>query len=341
MNRTTPAEAAVRPSPSFEGFPTMTVVSEQPRLVTVFGGSGFVGRHIVRILAARGLRINVAVRRPDLAPYLQPLGGVGQIGLVQTNLRHPDSIAAAIDGADAVVNAVGVLKKAGSQTPDAVNGEGAGAVARAAAAAGVGRFVHLSSAGIDDTTIYGRSKLAGEAAVRTALPDAIILRPSAVFGPEDQFFNLFARLAALSPLVPLFGGATARVQPVYVEDVATTVAACLSGKGRPGTTYELGGPEVMTLGDCMRLAAAAAGRKPRFVGLPIGLARLAARLTGWLPMSPLSIGEVELMGTDSLVSPAAVTEGRDLAALGIGPAAVGAVVPDYLYRFRPNGQYDR
>jgi NADH dehydrogenase len=321
----------------------MTLISQQPRLVTVFGGSGFIGRHIVRALAAAGYRVRVAVRRPDLAFHLQPLGGVGQIVPVQANLRFADSVRAAVAGADAVVNAVGVLRAAGAQTAAAVNADGARRIAEAARAAGIDRFVHLSAIGADatSTVAYARSKAEGEAAVLAAVPDAVILRPSVVFGPEDHFFNLFAGLASLTPLLPLIGGGTTRLQPVYVEDVAAAVARAVAGAARPGTVYELGGPDVMTLADCMALAARESGRKARFVKVSAGLARALARATAWVPGSPLAADEVDMLATDNVVSPAAIADGRDLPGLGLPPRAVAAIVPGYLYRFLPHGQYDR
>lgn len=219
----------------------MTAVPEE-RLVTVFGGSGFIGRHVVRALARRGWRIRVAVRRPDLAFHLQPLGRVGQIHAVQANLRFPDSVARAAEGADAIVNLVGILYETGRQRFAAIQAEGAATVAETAAKIGA-RLVHGSAIGADPNSRskYAQTKAAGEAAVRQHVPEAVILRPSVVFGPEDDFFNKFAAMARLSPVLPLVGGGKTRFQPVFVGDVAAAVDAALEGRARPGTIYELGG----------------------------------------------------------------------------------------------------
>jgi uncharacterized protein YbjT (DUF2867 family) len=218
-------------------------------LVTVFGGSGFVGRHVVRALAKREYRIRVAVRRPELAGHLQPLGRVGQINIVQANLRHPASIKAAMRDASIVVNLVGILTESGAQTFDAVQARGAGAVAQAAAEIGA-RMVQFSAIGADadSESAYARAKAAGEQAVLAAVPSATILRPSIVFGPEDQFTNRFANLARMAPVMPVFG-ATTKMQPVYVGDVAQAAADAVDGKTKPGATYELGGPEVLTMNE--------------------------------------------------------------------------------------------
>src|ERR671931_23586 len=211
-------------------------------LITVFGGSGFLGRHVVRALAKRGYRIRVAVRRPDLAFHLQPAGRVGQIHAVQANLRHPASVDAAVRDADAVVNLVGILFERGRQRFDAVQAFGAEACAQSAAAHGA-RLVHISAIGADEQSRsqYARSKAAGEKLVRAAAPDAIILRPSIMFGPEDSFFNKFAAIARLAPALPLIGGGHTRFQPVFAGDVAGAVVAAIEGRATAGATYELGG----------------------------------------------------------------------------------------------------
>src|ERR1700761_8688631 len=230
------------------------MASNLDTLVTVFGGSGFLGRNVVRALARRDYRIRVAVRRPELAGHLQPLGQGGQIHAVQTNLRYPASVEAAMRGADIAINLVGILAPTGAQTFDAVQAEGAGAVAKAAAAAGA-RMVHVSAIGADanSTSRYARTKAAGEQAVLSAVPSATIFRPSVVFGPEDQFTNRFAALARVSPFLPLIGGGLTRLQPVYVGDVATAVADAVDGKTRQGAVYELGGPEVLTMREIMEI----------------------------------------------------------------------------------------
>ena len=251
---------------------------EEGSLVTVFGGSGFVGRHAVRALARGGWRVRAAVRRPDLAGHLQPMGRVGQIHGVQANLRYPDSVRAAVEGAQAVVNLVGILARSGRQTFDAVHVAGARAAARAAREAGVKTFVHVSALGADRRSAarYARTKAAGEEAVLAEFPGAVILRPSLVFGPEDQLFNRFAAMARYSPFLPLIGGGKTRFQPVYVVDVAEAIAAACAGKVRGGTIYELGGPEVVTFRQLLDNVQKWSGRKRRYLWLPV-LARQARR----------------------------------------------------------------
>ncbi len=240
------------------------------RLVTVFGGSGFVGRHVVRALAKRGFRIRVAVRRPDLAGHLQPLGAVGQIHAVQANLRYPDSVRQAVAGAEIVINCVGILYETGRQKFDSVQARGAAAVARAAAEAGA-RLIHISAIGADadSAALYARTKAAGEAAVREAAPDAVILRPSIVFGPEDDFFNRFAAMAQMSPVLPLVGGGETKFQPVFVGDLAEAVMAAVDGKTKPGATYELGGPAVKSFRELLELVLKTTQRNRLLVPLPL------------------------------------------------------------------------
>jgi uncharacterized protein YbjT (DUF2867 family) len=309
-------------------------------LVTVFGGSGFAGRHVVRALARRGYRIRVAVRRPDLAGHLQPLGRVGQIHAVQANIRYPDSMIPAMRNADVVINLVGILFERGRQRFDAVQTEGAEAVARAAAAMGA-RLIHASAIGADENSPshYARSKAAGERAVLATLPSAVITRPSIMFGPEDTFFNRFAALARLSPFLPLIGGGHTRFQPVFVGDVATAVADAVDGKAKPGTIYELGGPDIRTFRELMTYVLAEIERRRLLVPIPFALAKLPAALLQFLPKPPLTPDQVDLLTTDSVVSPAADHEGRTLAAFGIEPTAMATVVPSYLWRFRKTGQF--
>src|SRR5579863_6552849 len=235
---------------------------EANRLATVFGGSGFLGRHIVRALAHKGWRIRVAVRRPDLAAFLTPLGGVGQIQPVQANIRFPDSIAAALEGASAAINATGVKAESGAQTYVAVHVEGALALARAALRSGVATYVHISGIGADGKSAspYIASKGLGEQATRHAFPNAIVMRPSVVFGPEDDFFNRFGALACYLPILPLLGGGETRLQPVYVGDLGQATSAALAGLAKPGTIYELGGPKIMTLRQAAELALRAIDR---------------------------------------------------------------------------------
>jgi NADH dehydrogenase len=312
----------------------------QTKLVTVVGGSGFVGRHAVQALARAGWRVRVAVRRPDLAGFLQPLGTVGQIHAVQANLRYPDSVNAAIEGADAVVNLVGILHESGKQTFSAVQSEGAAVVARAAVQAGAA-MVQLSAIGADagSAAAYARSKAEGEQAVLASVPDAVILRPSIVFGPEDQFFNRFAELARFAPALPLIGGGLTRFQPVYVGDVAKAIAKAASGQAKPGTIYELGGPSIRTFRELMDYVLTLTERSRLLLPVPFGLARLQAKVLQFLPGAPLTPDQVTMLGVDNVVSAAAEAEGRTLAGLGITPTAMESVVPGYLWRFRKTGQF--
>jgi NADH dehydrogenase len=313
-------------------------------LVTVFGGSGFVGRYAVRALARHGYRVRVACRRPDLAGHLQPMGRVGQIHAVQANLRYPDSARRAVEGADAVVNLVGILASSGRQTFRAVHVAGARAVARAAREVSATQLVHVSAIGADRKSpgAYGRTKAEGEAAVLEAFPEAIILRPSIVFGPEDEFFNRFAAMARLAPLLPLIGGGRTRFQPVYVGDVAAAIAAACEGKAQSGRIYELGGPEVLTFRKLLDRTQEWAGRDRGYLPMPFWVASLAAMLTAPLPagMRPLTLDQVRMLRRDNVVSDAAVKDGRTLQGLGIEhPHAIDSIVPGYLEQFRPKGQY--
>ena len=316
---------------------------EAGSLATVFGGSGFVGRYTVRALARDGWRVRAAIRRPDLAGYLQPMGAVGQIHAVQANLRFPDSVAASLDGADVAINLVGLLFKSGAQTFEKVHVEGARAVARAARAAGVKRLIHVSAIGADPRSKgrYGRTKAAGEAAVLGEFPDAIILRPSIVFGPEDDFFNRFANLARMAPLMPLVGAKT-KFQPVYAGDLAQAIVAASNGVAQPATVYEIGGPETETFRALLDMTQVWAGRsKPNFP-MPFWFAKLAALATVPLPNSlrPLTVDQVRMLQRDNVVSDAAIAEGRTLAGLGItAPHTMASIVPAYLERFQAKGQY--
>jgi NADH dehydrogenase len=314
------------------------------KLVTVFGGSGFIGRHAVRALVRDGWRVRVAVRRPDLAGHLQPLGGVGQIVAVQANLRFPESVAQAVRGSDAVVNLVGILAESGKQSFASVQAEGPRIVAEAARQAGAARFVQMSAIGADRASkaAYGLTKAAGEDAVLQIYPDATILRPSIVFGPEDDFFNRFAAMARISPVLPLIGGGKTRFQPVFVGDVAQVVAMGASGKiGGGAGAYELGGPEVMTFEQILRYVLKVTGRKRILAPLPFGLAKMKARVLQLLPNAPLTVDQVTMLETDNVVSDEAAAAGRTLQGLGVTPTPVEAVVPTYLWRFRKSGQFDK
>jgi NADH dehydrogenase len=317
--------------------------SNQETLVTVFGGSGFLGRNVVRALAKRGYRIRVAVRRPELAGHLQPLGRVGQIHPVQANVRYPASVEAAMRDASVAVNLIGILTEGGAQSFDAVQARGAEAIARAAAATGA-RMVHVSAIGADANSPsgYARSKAAGEQAVLAAVPSATIMRPSVLFGPEDQFTNRFAALARISPALPLIGGGTTRMQPAYVGDVATAVADAVDGRTRPGATYELGGPEVLTMREIMEIILSITDRKRMLVSLPWGLAKFKAMFLQFAPGAlKLTPDQVMMLQTDNVVSDAARAAGLTLEGLGIAPDSMEAVAPQYLWRFRAAGQFQR
>ena len=311
-----------------------------PKLVTVFGGSGFVGRYVVRALAERGYQIRVAVRRPDLTIHLQPLGNVGQIKAVQANLRYRDSVDAAVQGADAVVNLVGLLQENGKQQFDAVHEFGARAVAEAARAVGA-PLIHLSAIGADleSPSEYGKSKAKGEKAVLETSKSSIIMRPSIIFGQEDGFFNRFAAMARISPVLPLIGGGQTKLQPVYVGDVAKAIVAAIEGKATNGKIYELGGPEVLTFRECIEMMIVEISRKRLLLSLPWFVSRAIAKMVGWLPYAPITSDQVAMLGVDNVVSSEAIRGKRTLAALGIQPKSLKAILPSYLVTYRPHGQF--
>jgi len=319
----------------------MTARSNSDTLVTVYGGSGFIGRHVVRALARRDYRIRVAVRRPELANYLQPLGRVGQIHMVQTNIRNGASVEAAARDAHVLVNLVGVLMERGRQRFGAVHALGAEQVALAARNRGAS-LVHVSAIGADEnsTSRYARSKAAGERAVHAALPQAIIMRPSIVFGPEDDFFNRFAALARIAPVLPLVGGGQTKFQPVFVGDVAEAVAQAVDGNAREGAVYELAGPEARTFKELMQFTLATIERKRLLLPLPFFAARLKAIALQFAP-PPLTLtaDQVELLRSDNVASDEAKADSRTLAGLGIDPEPIEAIVPAYLWRFRRTGQF--
>jgi NADH dehydrogenase len=309
-------------------------------LVTVYGGSGFLGRHVVRALAKRHYRIRVACRRPELTGHLQPLGRVGQIHAVQANLRHAESVEAAARDADAVVNLVGILAETGRQSFGAVQHSGAKAVAQAAATHGA-RMVQVSAIGADSNSAsgYARSKAEGEAAVLAAVPSAVIVRPSIMFGPEDTFFNRFAAMARMLPALPLIGGGLTRFQPVFAGDVATAIADAVDGKAKPGATYELGGPDILTFKQLMQFTLDTIERRRALVPLPFPLANLMASVLQFVPGAPLTPDQVEMLRTDNVVSDNAQRDSRTLAAFGIAPESIAAIVPTYLWRFRKTGEF--
>jgi NADH dehydrogenase len=314
--------------------------SNVEQLVTIFGGSGFLGRHVVRALCKHGYRIRVAVRRPDLAFHLQPLGRVGQVHAVQANLRYPGSVQAAARGADVVINLVGILFERGRQRFKAIHAEGAGLVAEAANYAGA-RIIHVSAIGADPNSkaLYARTKALGEQAVRTAAPTATIFRPSIVFGPEDDFFNRFAAMARLSPALPLIGGGRTQFQPVFVGDVAQAITRVVDGQAQEGRLYELGGPDVWTFRELMEFILAVTERRRALLSVPFAIAELAAWFEQFLPKPQLTPDQVRMLKTDNIVSSDAIREGRTLSGLGIEPHSIATIVPSYLWRFRKTGQF--
>ncbi|RWK33414.1 complex I NDUFA9 subunit family protein [Mesorhizobium sp.] len=320
----------------------MTEILQTPKLVVVFGGSGFVGRHVVRALARRGYRIRVACRRPDLAGHLQPLGNVGQIQPVQANIRVRWSVDRAVQGADHVVNLVAILHESGRQKFTPVHEFGARAVAEAARAVGAG-LTHISALGTDlnAQSEYARTKALGEKAVLETIEDAVILRPSINFGPEDSFFNRFASMARYSPVLPLIGGGRTKFQPVYVGDVAEAVARSVDGKVQGGRIYELGGPQVLTFKQCMQEMLAMIDRKRFLVSVPWWVANMQASILGLLPNPLLTKDQVLQLREDNIVSEAAIRENRTLAGLDIQPQSIGSILPSYLWRYRPAGQFQR
>ncbi|HEY7300177.1 MAG TPA: complex I NDUFA9 subunit family protein [Xanthobacteraceae bacterium] len=309
-------------------------------LITVFGGSGFLGRHVVRALCKEGYRIRVAVRRPELAGHLQPLGRVGQIHAVQANLRYPASVEAAARDADVLINLVGILFERGRQRFEEVHGLGAETVARAASAFGA-RLVHVSAIGANEasSSLYARTKAQGEKLVRAAMPSATIFRPSIVFGPEDHFFNRFAAIARVSPALPLIGGGRTRFQPVFAGDVGAALTAAVEGRASPGSIHELGGPEVLSFKDLMQYVLRTIERRRLLLPLPFSLAKLQAAFLQFLPKPLLTPDQVELLKTDNVVSDEAKRDGRTLEGLGIEPTAIEVEVPLYLWRFRKTGQF--
>ncbi len=305
--------------------------------VTVFGGSGFVGRYIVQKLAQQGWQIRVAVRHPGRAAFLKPLGEIGQITPLCVPVQDPEAVAAALHGADAAVNLTGLLYEGGKQRFQAVHVDAARAIAEAATAAGLRGLVHISAIGADPAAEahYASTKGQGEAAIREAFPKATILRPSLVFGPEDQFFNRFAEMARFSPALPLVGGGKTRFQPVYVGDVAQAAAKALNDPDCRGKTYELGGPRIYSYKELLELMLKVTGQRRALVTLPFGLARLQAAVLELLPVPPLTRDQVALLRRDNVVSEGA--DGFDQ--LGITPHSVEVILPTYLDRYRPRGRF--
>ena len=313
------------------------------QLVTIYGGSGFVGRYIARRLAAEGWRVRVAVRRPNEAMHVKPYGVPGQVEPVFCNIRDDASVRAVMTGADAVVNCVGTFDRKGRNNFHAIQAEGATRIARIAVEEGVARMVHLSAIGADEgaASLYARTKAAGEAGILRHMPQAVILRPSVIFGAEDQFFNRFAAMTRLGPILPVVGGAT-RFQPVYVDDVAQAAVMGVTGAAAPGI-YELGGPEVATFRELMQLMLQVIRRRRLIVNIPFWIASVMAwgmelveTLTFGLVPPQITRDQVRSLRVDNVVSKSA----KGFADLGITPVAPEAVLPDYLWRFRPTGQFE-
>ena len=313
----------------------------RPQLVTVFGGSGFLGRYVVRQLLSAGYRVRVAVRRPDLANFLQPMGGVGQVQAMQANVRFPDSITAAVQGADHVISLVGILFQSGDQSFNSVIDEGAEVIAKAAKEAGLSRIIQISAIGADEDSdsLYAQSKALGEKHVLSHLPESIIIRPSIIFGQEDDFFNRFAKLAGLMPVIPLVGAQT-KFQPVYVDDVASVIFKAVKGELESGQTYELGGARVSSFQSLIEMLVKMIERKrivapiPKFAGEI--LANFLQFAPGGLKLTP---DQVRLLGVDNIVSQEATDKGYTLEGLGIEPVTMEAVLPKYLVQYKPSGEF--
>ena len=313
------------------------------KLVTIYGGSGFVGRYIARRMALAGWRVRVAVRRPNDALFVRPYGAPGQVEPVLCNIRDDESVRAVMTGADAVINCVGILNRSGKNTFDAVQADGAARVARIAAAQGVPHLVQLSAIGADkdSKSAYARSKAAGEAAVLAAHPAAVILRPSVIFGSEDQFFNRFAGMATLSPVLPVVGANT-RFQPVYVDDVAQAAVLAATGQASPGI-YELGGPDVASFRDLMTRMLGVIQRRRPVLNVPFFVANLMGGTFDLLQTLTLGLFENKVLTRDQVRNLArdnvVATGARGFADLGIAPMSIGSVLPEYLWRYRPSGQF--
>jgi NADH dehydrogenase len=300
----------------------------QGKLITVFGGGGFLGRYVAQALLGQGARLRIACRNANSANHIKPLGNLGQVQLMEADIRKPASVARAVLDADAVVNLVGSFADM-----DAVQNVGAGIVAQAAADAGVGALVHISAIGADahSDAEYGQSKAGGEAAVHAAFPAAVILRPSIVFGREDQFINRFAGLIRMLPVVPVIGAAT-KFQPVFAGDVAKAVAAALVHQD--GRVLELGGPEIFSMMELNRWIAKAIGRDPLFVEVPDIAAKMLAKGTGWMPGAPITDDQFKMLGRDNVVTG---TDG--LAAYGIVPTPLDVIAADWLNIYRKHGRF--
>lgn len=312
------------------------------KLVTIFGGSGFVGTQVVQKLARQGYRIRVAVRRPDLAGHVKPLGVVGQIQPIQANLRNMASVERAVQGADMVINLVGILYEGGRQRFRAVHTMGAKNVAAAAQRAGVTSLVHMSALGADSDSpsVSQQTKAMGEEEVLKHFPNAIIIRPSIIFGQGDGFFNLFGGLARLFPVLPLIGGKT-KLQPVFVGDVAEALTMAAMGAVKTGKIYELGGAEIETMRQLVERVLHESNRARPLIPVPLGLAKLKAMFLQLLPKPLLTVDQVEQMGIDNVVSAEAIKQKRTLAAFGIEPVSMDAILPTYMWTYRKHGQFEK
>ena len=306
--------------------------------VTVFGGSGFVGRSIVRELSRRGALVTVGCRSTEAAKFLKPMGTVGQVTPVRTDVTRYDQVARALEGADLAISLVGILHQSGRNSFEAVHAAAPGMIARAASDAGIRRLVHVSAIGADPASRseYARTKAAGEEAVLAGFPSATVMRPSIVFGPDDSFFNRFAAIATVAPALPLFGGGATRFQPVYVQDVARAVLAALERSDTQGRTYELGGPGTYTMREIMKLVITYTGRRRALVPVPFPIAWLKAGVLELLPNPPLTRDQLEMLKSDNVADP----DLPGLADLGVEPTACEVVLPTYLDRFRPGGRYN-
>ncbi len=319
----------------------MAITLGNTSVVTVFGGSGFLGRYLVQALARAGCRIKVAVRRPDLALHLQPLGAVGQIALIQANVRDERSVTEALRGADAAVNLVGILEQSGRQRFRAVHAEAAERVAKAARAHGVRSLVHVSAIGASRVarSTYARTKGEGEERVLAAFPEAVIVRPSLIFGPEDNFFNRFGWISRISPVMPVIGGKS-RMQPVYAGDVAQAIKAALAGRATEGDVYELGGPVTYSFRDLLRRICDWTGHPRPLFPIPAWMAKIPAFFVQIVPGAPITVDQIRMLQRDNIVSAEAVRAHRTLEGLGITePRSVELIVPSYLQRFRPQGEF--
>ena len=319
------------------------VARRRNRPVVVFGGSGFLGRHLVQRLARLGYPMRIGVRHPNNALFLKPMGRVGQIEIVAADIRNTEHAASLMRDAFAVINLVGILQESGGRRFDDIHAEAPGRLAQHAATLGVTRFVQMSALGAsaDSLSHYAQSKALGEEFVLDAFPDAVVMRPSIVFGPEDDFFNRFASMTRLSPVLPLIGGGHTRFQPIFVGDVARAVAVALEHNGTDGEIFELGGDEILSFEQLLKKMLEVIERRRILLTVPFAVAEALAFCTGWIPNAPLTLDQLRMLRTDNIVSSEAAVQLRDCRALGINPYPLQAVLPSYLARFRPSGEFAR